>query len=187
MRTRNSRAVLRMRLFTDVVTARQDNQRGQNARGTPAAMTRAPAIDPPSLARPRQVMRWMMAGFYTLAGLVHITAPDTFLSIVPDWVPFPRQVVFATGICEIAGALALLSVRTRRLAGVMLALYAVGVFPANIKHAIEGVDLPPAPNSWWYHGPRLALQPVLIWWALFCSGAIDWPFRQPPIQHDGLD
>ena len=43
----------------------------------------------------------------------------------------------------------------RRLAGVMLALYAVGVFPANIKHAIEGVDLPPAPNSWWYHGPRL--------------------------------
>ena len=187
MRTRNSRAVPRMRLFTDVVTARQDNQRGQNARGTPAAMTRAPAIDPPSLARPRQVMRWMMAGFYTLAGLVHITAPDTFLPIVPDWVPFPRQVVFATGICEIAGALALLSVRTRRLTGVMLALYAVGVFPANIKHAIEGVDLPPAPNSWWYHGPRLALQPVLIWWALFCSGAIDWPFRQPPIQHDGLD
>jgi uncharacterized membrane protein len=147
--------------------------------GSLKAMARAPAIDPPSLARPRQVMRWAMAGFYILAGFVHITAPDTFLPIVPDWVPFPRQVVLATGICEIAGALGLLSVRMRRLAGVMLALYAVGVLPANIKHAFEGVDLPPAPNSWWYHGPRLALQPALIWWALFSSGAIHWPFRQP--------
>ena len=143
----------------------------------PAATARAPAIDPPFLARQRRVMRWAMAGFYILAGLVHITAPDTFLPIVPDWVPFPRQVVLVTGICEIAGALALLSVRTRRLAGFMLALYAECVFPANIKHAVEGVDLPPVPNSWWYHGPRLTLQPVLIWWALFCSGAIDWPFR----------
>jgi hypothetical protein len=30
---------------------------------------------------PRQVMRWTMAGFYTLAGVVHITAPDKFLSL----------------------------------------------------------------------------------------------------------
>ena len=26
-------------------------------------------------------MRWTMAGFYTLAGVVHITAPDKFLSL----------------------------------------------------------------------------------------------------------
>jgi hypothetical protein len=31
--------------------------------------------------------------------------------------------------------------------------------------------------SWLYHGPRLAFQPVLMWWALFCAGVIDWPFR----------
>ena len=35
----------------------------------------------PSLDGPRQVMRWTMAGFYTLAGVVHITAPDKFLSL----------------------------------------------------------------------------------------------------------
>jgi uncharacterized membrane protein len=117
-----------------------------------------------------------MAAFYMLAGIFHITAPDKFLPIVPDWVPFPHSVLLVTGVCEIAGALALLTGRMRRLGGCMLALYAVGVFPANIKHAIEGVDLPPVPSSWWYHAPRLAAQPVLIWWALFCSGAVDWPF-----------
>jgi uncharacterized membrane protein len=60
----------------------------------------------------------------------------------------------------------------------MLALYAVCVFPANIKHAFEGIDLPPVPDTWWYHGPRLLMQPVLVWWALFCAGVIDWPWRK---------
>lgn len=125
-------------------------------------------------------MRWIMAAFYALAGTLHIAIPGKFLPIVPEWVPFPRQVLLVTGVCEIAGSLALLTGRVRKLAGVMLALYAVCVFPANIKQAMEGIDLPPVPNSWWYHAPRLALQPVLVWWALFCSGAIDWPFGKPP-------
>jgi uncharacterized membrane protein len=119
-----------------------------------------------------------MAAFYLVAGTVHLVAPDKFLPIVPDFVPLPREVVLATGVCEIAGALALLTMRLRWLAGVMLALYAVAVFPANIKHALEGIHLPPVPDSWWYHGPRLLLQPVLVWWALFCAEVIDWPWRR---------
>lgn len=131
-----------------------------------------------SLVRWRQVMRWILAAFYILAGILHITGPAQFLPIVPGWVPFPNQVVLATGLCEIVGGFALLTLRLRVLAGVMLALYAACVFPSNIKHAIQGIDLPPVPNSWWYHGPRLAFQPVLIWWALFSSGAIGWPFAR---------
>ena len=126
--------------------------------------------------RTRLVMRWMMAAFYLIAGVLHLTATDGFLTIVPAWVPFPREVVLLTGVCEIAGALALLTARWRRLAGIMLALYAVCVFPANIKHALEGVAVGGLPQSWWYHGPRLALQPALVWWALIASEAIDWPF-----------
>jgi uncharacterized membrane protein len=125
-------------------------------------------------------MQLSMAALYMLAGILHITAPDKFLPIVPYWVPYPRGVLLATGICEIAGALALITGRMRRLAGCMLAVYAVGVFPANIKHAVEGIDVPPVPNSWWYHAPRLAAQPILVWWALYCSGAIDWPFGHRP-------
>jgi uncharacterized membrane protein len=129
--------------------------------------------------RTRAAMRWIMAAFYAVAGVGHLLRPEAFLPIVPDWVPFPREVILATGMCELAGAVALLTVRLRRIAGVMLALYALCVWPANIEHAIEGIHLPPVPDSWWYHGPRLALQPVLIWWALFCAGVVDWP-RRPP-------
>jgi uncharacterized membrane protein len=128
----------------------------------------------------RRVMRWIMTTFYLAAGTAHLTLTDKFLLIVPHWVPFPRAVVLLTGICEIVGSIALAGTRLRRLAGIMLALYAVCVFPANIKHAIDGVHLPPLPDSWLYHGPRLAFQPVLVWWALFCAGVIDWPFRAKP-------
>lgn len=122
-------------------------------------------------------MRWAMAIFYALAGVLHLGAPDGFLAIMPDWVPYPREVVLATGVCEIAGAFALLTQRLRRLAGLMLALYAIAVFPANIKHALQNVPIAGVTLSWWYHAPRLALQPVLVWWALFCSAIVDWPRR----------
>jgi uncharacterized membrane protein len=125
-------------------------------------------------------MRWVMAAFYMSAGLLHLASPEKFLPIVPAWVPLPRETVLLTGVCEIAGSVALLIGPTMPAAGIMLALYAVCVYPANVKHALEGIHLPPVPDSWWYHGPRLAFQPVLVWWALFCAGVIDWPVRPRP-------
>ena len=128
----------------------------------------------------RRVMRWVMAAFYMSAGLLHLARPEQFLPIVPAWIPLPRETVLFTGACEIAGSVALLVGPTMSAAGIMLALYAICVYPANIKHAFEGIHLPPVPDSWWYHGPRLAFQPVLVWWALFCAGVIDWPVRPRP-------
>jgi uncharacterized membrane protein len=148
---------------------------GLFSHGSTAAMKSTRESGTPCTAG-RIVMRAVMATFYLAAGIVHLIAPDAFLSIVPTWVPWPREIVLATGVCEIAGGIALMTRRLRHLAGVMLALYAVCVFPANLKHAFEGIHVPPLPDSWWYHGPRLALQLVLVWWALFCSHVIDWPF-----------
>jgi uncharacterized membrane protein len=123
----------------------------------------------------RAVMRWVMAAFYAAAGIAHLVAPDQLLAITPSWVPFAPQVVFATGLCELAGAVALVTRPMRRWAGFALAAYAICVWPANFKHAIDGIDLPYIASSWLYHAPRLAFQPVLVWWALFSAGIIDWP------------
>ena len=122
-------------------------------------------------------MRWLMTAFYAAAGIVHLRSPDAFLPIVPDWVPAARDVVLVTGVCELAGAAGLVIPPLRKLAGAMLALYAVCVFPANLKHAFYDVQLAGLPTTWAYHAPRLALQPVLVWWALFCSGVVTWPWR----------
>lgn len=126
--------------------------------------------------RTRHVLRLGLAAFYFIAGCFHLYATAGFVSIVPDWVPYPTEVVILTGVCEILGALALLTRRLRRLAAAMLALYALCVFPANIKHALEHIPVAGVTLGWAYHAPRLAFQPVLIWVALFCGGLLDWPF-----------
>ncbi|MGA2057650.1 MAG: DoxX family protein [Bradyrhizobium sp.] len=124
----------------------------------------------------RAAMRWVMAIFYAAAGIAHLVAPDKLLAITPSWVPFAPQIILVTGLCELAGAVALVTTALRRWAGFALAAYALCVWPANFKHAIDGIDLPHIANSWFYHGPRLAFQPVLIWWALFFAEIIDWPW-----------
>ncbi len=97
---------------------------------------------------------------------------------MPDWVPYKRDTILVTGVCEVAGAYGLMTRKFRRIAGVMLALYAVCVFPANVKHAFSNVAIGATQLGWWYHGPRLAFQPVIVWWALFSAGVVDWPFRR---------
>lgn len=120
-------------------------------------------------------MRAAMAVFYFMAGVLHLAVPNDFALIVPRFVPWPEEIVFITGLCEIAGAIGLLVPALRRAAGIGLAAYAVCVFPANINHAVNMIDAGGLPVSWWYHGPRLMFQPVLVWWALYCSEVINWP------------
>ena len=127
--------------------------------------------------RLRRILRWGLTGVYLAAGALHMASVGAIAAIVPPAIPWPRTVVLLTGACEIAGALGLAIPLTRRLAGVMLAAYALCVWPANIYQALWHVPLPPLPDSWWYHGPRIAFQPVLVWWALFAGGALSWPFR----------
>ncbi len=132
---------------------------------------------PHRLERNRAVARGVLATIYFVAGVAHLSIPGPFLLITPSWVPFPREVIMGTGLCELAGAAGLLTRRLRWAAGVGLALYAVGVFPANIKHAVDGLPAGQVQLGLWYHVPRLALQPVLVWWALFAGAVVTWPFR----------
>ena len=93
----------------------------------------------------------------------------------------PGTTIALTGLAELAGAVALVQPwngTLRKAAGWGLAGYALCVWPANVNHML--LDLA-RPNGGWglaYHVPRLALQPLLIWAALWASGAIRWPFSR---------
>ena len=66
--------------------------------------------------RMRPVLRLVLAVIYFGVGVVHVARPEAFLPIMPDWVPEPRLVVLATGVCELIGSVALLTERLRRWA-----------------------------------------------------------------------
>ncbi|ONF97653.1 DoxX family protein [Sphingomonas jeddahensis] len=119
----------------------------------------------------RQTARWLLILFYALGGVGHLVFADAMARIVPSQVPAPHAVVIVTGVLELIGVAALASVRWRRAAGYAFAAYALCVWPANMRHAAldlaSGTGLPLA-----YHAPRLLLQPLIIWWSLWASGAI---------------
>ncbi len=122
-------------------------------------------------SRRADTARLALAPLYLLAGLIHLLRPDLFMKVMPQAIPHPLTVVMLTGGAEIAGAIGLFVRRTRAIAGVALALYALCVYPANILHAVH--DLSTGTGlGWAYHYPRLFAQPFICWWALSAGGVI---------------
>jgi uncharacterized membrane protein len=127
----------------------------------------------------KAALRWLLAAFYFVAGVIHIARPAAFLTIMPGWVPAPHAVVLLTGVAEILGAIGLVqwfSPPLRRAAGWGLALYALCVWPANINHFILDMAKPSGGLGLAYHVPRMFAQPAVIWLALWVGGCL--PLRK---------
>ena len=125
----------------------------------------------------KSALRWVLAAFYALAGVIHLIRPAPFLTIMPAWVPAPEAVVLLTGVAEILGAIGLaqpFSPRLRRAAGWGLALYALCVWPANINHFAIDMARADGGLGLGYHVPRMIAQPLIIGLALWvgeCLGS----------------
>lgn len=106
----------------------------------------------------------LLAGLLAGAAVAHAVAPKQFDAIVPRSLPgSPRQWTYASGAAELALAVGVAHPRTRRVAALATAAFFVGVFPANVKmavdarhgsHAVQAVTL-----------GRLPLQIPLVMWA----------------------
>ena len=117
---------------------------------------------------------WILAAvFYVGAGILHFRAPAAYLKILPPYVPWPETMVYLSGIAEIAGGLGLLLPATRRWAAWGLVALLIAVFPANIymatNMAANPIRVGASPMPEWIAWARLPLQPVLIWWVLWCT------------------
>jgi uncharacterized membrane protein len=111
-------------------------------------------------------------------GVSHLSfARTAFYAQVPPWLPLNADfVIIASGVVEIAlGASLVLLTRWRVPVGWVVAIFFVVVFPGNISqfathaHAF-GLDSDLA------RGIRLLFQPLLVIWALWCTGA--WAARR---------
>jgi uncharacterized membrane protein len=129
----------------------------------------------PWLARRTEV-----AGVVGLTVLFVFTASGHFLQtepmaqMLPPWVPARVALVYATGVLELAIAIALLLPDTRRAAGWMAAAVLVLFFPANIYAAMNHV--PMGGHVW---GPlyllvRTPLQLAILAWVYWFT------IKRPP-------
>ena len=106
--------------------------------------------------------RIVLGGFFLAAGALHFIKPRAYESIMPDALPAHRELVYLSGVAEMAGGAGVLADPTRRAAGWWLIATMLAVFPANINMAIEAERFKdiPEPLLW----ARLPLQAAIVHW-----------------------
>lgn len=106
----------------------------------------------------------LLAGLLAAAGVTHFVAPRAFDAIVPRALPgTPRTWTYASGAVELALAAGMVLPRTRRVAALATAGFFLGVFPANVKMAVDWRNKPVGLRAGAIG--RLPLQVPLVLWA----------------------
>jgi uncharacterized membrane protein len=106
-----------------------------------------------------------LAGLLLTSGTAHFARPKPFDHIVPKSLPgHARTWTYLSGAAELAVATALLVPHTRKLGGLAAAALFAGVFPANVKMAVDWRHSDPLPRAIAFG--RLPLQIPLVLWGL---------------------
>lgn len=114
--------------------------------------------------------RLAMSVMLLFAAVGHFLYPAGMALMLPDFVPYKMEVIYATGIIEIAGAIGLLIPRYQKLTAWLLILFFVLILPANINAAIHHVNLKTATydgsglNYLWL---RVPLQVLFMIWVYY--------------------
>jgi uncharacterized membrane protein len=106
--------------------------------------------------------RLALGSFWIFAGTLHFAFPRTYQSIIPTYLAgWEGELVSASGAAEIAGGLAVLPARTRRVGRWWLLATVAAIFPANVHMAVnaEAFARIPEPLLW----ARLPFQGVFAW------------------------
>ena len=130
----------------------------------------------------RGALRWVLAGFFIVAGANHFRSPQVYLGMMPPWVPWPEGMNAISGAAEILGGVGLLwpwerpwaRERVRRAAGWGLLALLVAVFPANLHVALQG-NMPGfgfSPEVLWWRLPFQAVLMVWVWWVALARDAV---------------
>jgi uncharacterized membrane protein len=108
--------------------------------------------------------RMALAAIFVVAGVLHFAITETYVRVMPPYLPWPRELVMVSGVCQLAGGVGLCVPGLRRAAGWGLVLLLVAVWPANLQMY---ADARASGGSAWGETLlllRLPLQLVLIWW-----------------------
>jgi uncharacterized membrane protein len=126
------------------------------------------------VATKRRLGSWVVIGVFLTSGVLHLINPEAFLWLMPPFLPYPLELVYASGVAELVAALGLLF--RYRWALFFTVLVLLAVWPANWWFAIDVLgsgDLWLAIAAWL----RLPLQIPLILWA----------WRSPQRTKEGVD
>lgn len=110
-------------------------------------------------------MRRAFGPMFVFAGVMHFVIPDVYESIVPDYLPAQRALVYASGVAEIAGGVGSMMPSTRRRARALNIATLLAVFPANVHMALHPERYKQVPGGKPALYGRLPIQVLFLVWA----------------------
>jgi len=115
----------------------------------------------------KAVAKWSFGILFVAASVGHFVRPDFYTRIMPPYLPWHRELVYLSGVCEAVLGVLLIAPRTTRIAAWGLVALLIAVFPANVHMALNPDLFAEFPQSaLWL---RLPLQGVLIAWAYWLT------------------
>ena len=85
----------------------------------------------------RRIALLLLAASFVAIGVAHFTNAEFFVAIMPPYLPWHLELVYLSGVAEIAGGLGVLFAATRPWARVGLIALLIAVYPANIHMAMN--------------------------------------------------
>lgn len=101
----------------------------------------------------KKITRLLYSFILMTAGILHFTRKKNFVFIMPKIIPFRPFFVLFTGICEILAGIALFFNLFKKLAGTLLTIFMILIYPVNIYMAIKKKPL----------GPNQKANPAALW------------------------
>ncbi len=116
----------------------------------------------------RKIALLVLAVAFVAVGIAHFTNAEFFVAIMPPYLPWHLELVYISGIAEIAGGLGVLLAPTRPWARIGLIALLIAVYPANIHMAMhpepyiaEGMSL----TALYIRLPFQFVFMAWVWWA----------------------
>ena len=116
--------------------------------------------------------RIAMSSMLLFTAIGHFMFTKGMTMLIPDFIPFKKEMVYLTGIIEIVAALGLLIPGLRVLIAWLLILFFLLLLPSNIKASINHIDIEKGTlngnglNYLWF---RIPLQLFFIVWTYISS------------------
>ena len=111
--------------------------------------------------------RSSMAGILLLAGIAHFFKTDLMIEMMPEIIPFKMEIVYLTGILEIIASVGLLTPKFVKLTSIMVILFFIAIFPANVIGSIKEVKLGGMEGGVNHLYFRIPLQLLFIGWVYY--------------------
>jgi uncharacterized membrane protein len=111
--------------------------------------------------------RTSLALMLLLTSTAHFSNAPAMVQMMPAFLPFKVQLVYFTGILEIAVAIGLWINRTTKMASIVLIVFFILILPSNVIGSLKRVELGGMENGPIYLFFRIPLQFLFTWWAYY--------------------